>query len=299
MHSTRERCIKARMRPSLWLLVPALPLQLPAEIIELTPVADTYLREQQEDTNFGDGATFISGTLGPVAGTTRTRAVLKFDLSSVPAGATITNAQLTLTVTMVPSAAANSTFGLHRVRVPWNETNVTWNRRLAPDITWSQPGAAAPLDFSAAASGTTFVGGPGTYTFSSTAALMADAQDWLANPPANHGWLLLTPSEATAKTARHFGARENPGNPPRLRLEYTTGGAVNPRGQITAVTRAGAELQLTIASTPGQGYVVERTTNFPGGWTFATNLTAGAGVTNLPHTEPMSGARGFFRVGLP
>jgi hypothetical protein len=287
------------MRPLLLLLVPALTHPLSAEVIELTPVADTYLREQQEDTSFGDGATFICGTLGPVAGTTRTRAALRFDLSSLPAGATITNAQLTLTVTMVPSAAANSTFGLHRVLVPWNETNLTWNRRLAPDIAWSLPGAAAPVDFSTGASGTMFVGGLGTYTFSSTAALVADAQDWLANPPANYGWLLLTQSEATAKTARHFGARENPGTPPRLRLEYTTGGAVNPRGQITTVTRAGADVQLTIASTPGQGYVIERTTNFPESWSFITNITAGAGVTNLLHTELMNGARGFFRVRLP
>jgi hypothetical protein len=284
----------------LWLLSVAFfqpPLR--AAVIELTPVADSYLREQQEDTSFGDGATFISGTLGPVAGTTRTRAVVNFDLSSLPAGATITSAQLTLTVTMVPSAAANSTFGLHRVLVPWDESNLTWNRRLAPDITWSQPGVAAPVDFSAGASGTVFVGGLGTYTFASTAGLIADAQYWLANPAANHGWLLLAQSEATAKTARHFGARENAGNPPRLRLEYTTTGAADPRGQITAVTRTGVNVQLIIASTPGQGYVIERTTNIHEGWSFATNLTAGAGVTNLLHSEPLDGARGFYRVRLP
>ena len=47
-------------------------------------------------------------------------------------------------------------------------------------------------------------------------------QTWLSNPETNFGWLLISQGEGTAKTARHFGAREDAGNAPRLVIDFSS-----------------------------------------------------------------------------
>src|SRR3989442_8774938 len=74
----------------------------------LSPVADTTLQESFPTNNFGDGTTIQAG--GRRYGG-RTRAVLRFDLSSsIPSNAIITAATVALTVVETPSGGVNSVF---------------------------------------------------------------------------------------------------------------------------------------------------------------------------------------------
>jgi hypothetical protein len=204
--------------------------------VTLTSVADMHLRESNPDNNAGGNTAFASGT--NLAGK-RSRGLVRFDLASIPANASIQSASVTLTCTQVPSGAADSTFDLRRVVVDWGEGTgtsgndagraaitgeTTWNNRFHPSIPWSIPGAAAPTDFSSTVSASKFVQNTGVYILSSTAALVADIEQWLADPSTNFGWIVMSEAEGTAGTHRLFGSRENPTTTarPTLSVRYIT-----------------------------------------------------------------------------
>src|SRR5947209_3116389 len=99
---------RTRRAPSLWvkfgyvvLSIAALSCaRVPADTVTLTPIADTSLFEEVPNNNLG-GLTHIP------AGTTvlskHSRALFKFDLTQIPANATITSAVARVQVVKVPS----------------------------------------------------------------------------------------------------------------------------------------------------------------------------------------------------
>jgi hypothetical protein len=208
-----------------------------AETISLQPVADTTLLEVAPDNNLG-GADFLNA--GTSGNGSRNRALMRFDLSSIPAGSLITSATLSMDVVHQPSTGmAVSFFDLHRVLQPWGEGvqvpadpnspglgspaapgEATWNSRFAGSATWTVPGGQEGVDFSATASGTAFVQGLGDpVAFESTSELIADIRAWMDQPSQNFGWMLMTESENIQKTARGFASRES-GFGPTLLIEF-------------------------------------------------------------------------------
>jgi hypothetical protein len=73
--------------------------------------------------------------------------------------------------------------------------------------------------FAQTASATKAVSAVGFYTWSSTAALVADVQSWVDNPSSNHGWVIKG-NEATATTVKRFESREAAANHPLLVVSY-------------------------------------------------------------------------------
>ncbi|MEJ2086737.1 MAG: hypothetical protein P8Y44_13885, partial [Acidobacteriota bacterium] len=67
-------------------------------------------------------------------------------------------------------------------------------------------------DFVATPSATEVVGGNGSYTWGSTAQMVADVQAWVDNPSSNFGWVLVG-NEFTQPTAKSFDSRESGGGP--------------------------------------------------------------------------------------
>lgn len=82
-------------------------------------VADTKLRADQPNTNFGSLLTFVTGDR--VTGRTD---LLRFDVSSIPQGKTITSATVTLNEV---SNIGPSTIDVHQATAAWAESTVTWN----------------------------------------------------------------------------------------------------------------------------------------------------------------------------
>jgi hypothetical protein len=159
--------------------------------------------------------------------------LLLFDIAgNVPAGSIINSATLTLTVTAVPSGGLNSTFDLNRLLASWGEGNgsdhggspagvgqATWNNRFGSSGSpWSTPGG----DFSPTASASRSIAGLGSYTFASTAGLVADVQGWLTSPASDFGWVLRSESEVSGTTIRRFGSRDSGASAPTLTISYTT-----------------------------------------------------------------------------
>ncbi len=165
----------------------------------------------------GSGPTFFAGATG--GGGIR-RGLIEFDLSAIPAGATIES--VTLELFLVQAQAFATDVGLHEVLTEWGEgtssagnragggaiakaNDATWLHTFFNVATWTNPGG----DFATVASATTLVGAEGaTYRWFSTPDLVADLQGWLDAPASNHGWLLRG-DESQSGTAKAFGTREN------------------------------------------------------------------------------------------
>lgn len=128
------------------------------------------------------------------------RALVKFDLSSVPADAVLTRATLQLHLTQY--AGIDLQLDLVPIVEDWPESTVSWVRR--PDT------AGAPV-------GAAFLKGPVGWKEIDVTAL---AQAWLDAPLDNHG-VALEPAAETAGTWRFDSAERSPGDRgPRLCLEW-------------------------------------------------------------------------------
>jgi len=175
---------------------------------------------------------------GRIATSERRRALLRFDLSAVPAGATITSAQLSLSLTRDPPNGTPITMRLVPVTAAWSEGptdagspggngvlasagDPTWTQRAFPATPWLAPGG----DFVDVASASTQVNTVARYQWGPGAGMTAQIQAWLDQPAINRGWLLIADEAAGNTTARRFASRESatPADRPELRIEYTGG----------------------------------------------------------------------------
>ncbi len=204
--------------------------------VNLTPTGDNtlYLDPTGHLSN-GAGQHFYVGDSNQSASLNIRRGAIKFDLSSVPAGSTITAVTLKLTMSKTNNGA--QAIALHRTLQSWGEgtsnaatggtgsgegdgiqattNDVTWLNTFFSNQTWATPGGS----FVAAASASTSVGGVGTYQWTG---MTADVQAWVNNSATNFGWI-MTGNEATQPTAKQFDTKENvtAANRPVLTVTFT------------------------------------------------------------------------------
>jgi len=182
----------------------------------------------------GSGEHFFAGRSNQVTGSIR-RGLLAFNVAgSVPSGATITSAALTLS--MSQTGPGSGTVSLHRVLASWGEGpslatgnegggapadtgDATWLHTFYDTMFWTTPGG----DFSPTPSAAQTVGALGTYTWGPTSQMVADVQQWLNTPGTSFGWVLIG-NESLSQSSKRFDARENvvPANRPSLVITYTT-----------------------------------------------------------------------------
>ena len=203
-----------------------------ADVVTLTPSRDA--------TVFFEDGTFANGGgehvfLGNTSNSYPRRTLLKFDLSTIPSGSTVTAASLRLTLTKT-RAFTTMPVTVSRLTADWGEgtsnpTNnegfgapavagdTTWTHRVYPSIRWATDGG----EFVAMASATTVI--PATTSGNHTwngAGLVADVQAWKNGTQSNFGWIMIG-SEATSGTARRYASRTNSSTSirPQLTVTYT------------------------------------------------------------------------------
>ena len=180
---------------SLFLVLFFRPPDAHAATVILPVMADTFILSSAPDNNAGGNTLLNLGTDGQ--GGVR-RGLLRFDVSAIPAGATVTSAVLRLTVVRIPvGGPANSNFELHRLLADWSggtqagnsgapatEGEVTWNSRMHGTGGWTDPGAAG--DAEATASASQFVNSISGVTYEwAGAGVTRDVQDWMNEPGSN------------------------------------------------------------------------------------------------------------------
>ena len=188
--------------------------------VSLVPVKDASIFNDGTPTSqtMADGASFNIWTSATLSGIVR-RAMLQFDLSSVPAGAVVK--QVTLTVFELRTHSSDAV-ELHKLTSSWSEGpanpgtagngvpaslgDSTWLHRNYPNLLWSAPGG----DFAPTASAVQLVGGANaSYAWSGTGAasgLVQDVQGWVDQPLNNFGWMMIGNEDVT-QGAKRFAAR--------------------------------------------------------------------------------------------
>jgi hypothetical protein len=249
-----------------------------AHQIEIRPSKDNTLYENSLGSlSNGQGEFIFTGRTGPFANGESRRAVVAFDVAgNIPAGATIDAVELVLTCDKAPPVSGATTVEIHRLVADWGEGP---SQAFAPegqgtaagpgDATWVHTFFSANLwanaggDFVAAPSAATQVDQPAVYTWTSTAQMVADVQDWLDNPNTNFGWILIG-DESVDHTARRFSSVQNliPSDAPILRVHFTA---------IPATTYCTAKVN-SLGCTPAIGFTGRASASAGAGFVIDANL---------------------------
>jgi hypothetical protein len=133
------------------------------------------------------------------------RSLLQFDVSGIPNGATVTNAELVLCFSSILSLAVGRTHELNRPSSSWIETAVTWNNQPGGNsgqaITWNIPLITGCISLD----------------------VKAPVQDWVTNGN-NDGWRISDQNESSALLADvEYHTREGSvsGLRPTLNITYS------------------------------------------------------------------------------
>lgn len=193
-----------------------------------------------DNTLYQDSNGFLSNGVGMhfFVGKTATgsirRGLIRFDVSSIPAGATITSVSMALSM---DRSRGSTSYGItmHRVIQAWGEGtsnagtasdgggsgatpgDATWIHTFYDTARWTTPGG----DFASTISARTFVAGPNFYTWNGPG-LISDVQAWVDGSLPNFGWLMKT-DETTNGTAKRFvsGDSTNTFQVPVLTVDFT------------------------------------------------------------------------------
>lgn len=163
-----------------------------SQVAEVTLVADadTYLDQTRPDENYGPGESLeIRSWL-----TQNARALLSFDLSTVPPGAAVTKARFLLHVG--DSSSPDRTYQCHRITTAWEEDSVSWS---STPQTISRYMTEAPIETSA--------GGVTWDVTEQVRQLLIGIREhaWI-----NHGWMIMDKAEDSEVSANvSFVSRES------------------------------------------------------------------------------------------
>jgi hypothetical protein len=168
-------------------------------------VADTHIGVAQPNTNF-DGQTSMLAD----GGSNDCAALVRFDLTAIPAGATIEAAELRIWV----ANDAGQTCTVFPVLEAWDAATATWNARSS-NTAWTTAGAKPPSR-STVAIGSVVASPTGSEKVLAVDPLLVAG--WVAAPATNHGFAIVTTSSDGARFVTSEGTSERR---PIMRVTYT------------------------------------------------------------------------------
>ena len=198
-------------------------------VVNLPSVKDNGIFNNSGALSTGAGGEIIMGRTNNGA---LRRALMQFDLSSIPANAVISDVKLKLEMTKTSSGA--KMVAMHKMTSDWGEGtsnagtgsssgqgatattgDATWTHAFYNTTTWTTAGG----DYTASASETMSINANGSYTYTG-AGLVADVQSWVTNSATNFGWIFIG-DETSNKTTKHWATKENTNATIRPDLEIT------------------------------------------------------------------------------
>lgn len=293
--------MKYLSRLILGLLGAAAVLPVCADTLTVSASTDTWILAENPDANF-DGDSHGLGA-GMNSHGSPMRAMFKFDLSAIPANATITAVSVTVDE-IKESSLASTDYELHRILQSWTAAEATWNNRTT-GATWSSPGLGPDTDYISTTSDTitAAVGALGPHTFNTTDNLVADVQAWVNDPSKNNGWFFKATTES-GQNGRRWGstttAQFSAGDAASLTITYTASTPPPQPPTLTSASVATGPFRFAFNAEANQTYTVESRPAFDNSsWTTLTNFPVSATATNYVVTDPISAATKFYRVKTP
>lgn len=145
-----------------------------------TGTRDTKIKSDSATTNHGTATTL------EVDGSPDYAGLVSWDLSSIPAGKTVTAVSVSFNVTDVSSSA----YELYALKRAWSETTATWNV-ASTGTNWQTAGANGANDRETTVLGALSSTSTGVKTFTLNVAGIAKVQSWINNPATNYGFVIL------------------------------------------------------------------------------------------------------------
>ena len=171
---------------------------MPVSAVTLSSDGDSTLRELSPSSNEGNKPLLSTkSTIGD-----RCRALVHFDFSTIPSGATINSATLRLYIPPWNHCGIDGTHNVHRIEGEWTETGVTWNNQPSINPT--------PTDSKSTGTATNV-----WIEWDVT----SDVQDFVGDTY-NYGWMVKYAEEGTAGKCVLYASRESSPEP-ELVVEYT------------------------------------------------------------------------------
>lgn len=209
--------------------------------------SDTFINGWSADTNYGSSTTLAVRSGDWMAG------LFRFDVSSIPAHATVTQAVLSVYV-----ASRSNTNGMdamtYGVRRPWVDIQATWNKATA-STAWGAPGCNdTNTDRDPVATDREFLNATGTwYDFDITDL----ARAWVRNPASNYGVIIKGAVSGAGVEYRFYSAEYGEvGKRPRLTIWYDLSGpastatATPTRTAVPPATATRTTAPATATATP-------------------------------------------------
>jgi hypothetical protein len=269
-----------------------------ADTLTVPASSDTWIFSESADfSQFGD---FHGLAAGVNSHGSPMHALFKFDVSQIPANATITSASVTLLALRQNFSAQSATFELHRVLKPWVAAEATWNSQSS-GVPWSSPGAAAPADYSTTVSASNVVSDASgsTYIFGSTSDMVADVQAWVSASSANNGWIFKVSDESVLPTSRRWGSTTL-GNPASLTVDFTASAPPPQQPTLSGANASNGNFQFAFNAEANRSYTVESRAAFDSStWTPLTTFSAATTPTNYTVIDPIAQVTKFYRVRTP
>lgn len=222
--------MKTRNAVLTFLLLAALRSATFAETVSFSPQKDnTLYQDAAGQLSNGQGIYLFTGL---TQSSNLRRGLIAFDLSSIPANATITGATFSMFLFQSGPSFTSGNVSLNKVLRNWGEGasnagepggggiqaepgDATWVHTFYSSAFWTTPGG----DFSPTVSAATAITAENmTYTWSGSG-LIADVQSWVSTPSTNFGWVILG-NEMDPGTAQRFNSDENTSNPPQLTVTF-------------------------------------------------------------------------------
>ena len=200
-----------------------------ADTVVLEAISDTTIYQDNFFNSNGAGDFFFAGNNG---NNTSRRSLIRFDISSIPSGAIVTN--VTFTAFMSQGNTQTVDVTMHRLANDWGEStsdapgsegggapaetgDATWLQNFFGTSDWANLGG----DFESNASATASIGANNQNYSWESIGLVNDVQSWLEGSSSNFGWVLVG-DESQAATAKRFNSRTSASNNPFLTVEFTT-----------------------------------------------------------------------------
>ncbi len=252
---------------------------------------DTYIMLKQMGNNFGASTNLIIDR----ENTDLQRALLRFDLSCIPANATINNATLRMQSTQIGGSLNISVYEMLQswVEGTGNGTAGTanWNQR-APGTNWTTAGGT----FNSTAVANLNTGSTGQHTWNITSLVQA----WVAGSKVNNGLMVASPDGGGNRTVT-YDSREGT-TPPVLVIDYVSsilgnvfedvnygGGAGRSKAASSGVGMANAGVDLY---NNAGSFVTFTNTNVCGNYLFA-GLAPGAYTVRVVTSSVTSSRAGY------
>lgn len=226
---------------------------------------DNWIVAADADDNAGTAA--VCGMEGGTDPNDWHATLLRWNISSLPAGSTIHAAEVTLNITDAGNSTGHYAYGLNP---DWTELGATWlNYSAGISNTWEISGALGTSDHSIAPIGQPIANSTGVYTFTINPVYV---QSWFDTPAGNNGILITNPDNGNDV---HFNCSETSTavNRPKLTIHYSEsgGGTVTPTPTPTITTTP------TVTPTPTNTPTPSPT---PSVFTFQNGIASYNGMTD-------------------